>query len=125
MAKERHHAIHMTGFRNDVNVVSFLGLIITTWNEGPSVPNDGRNHHGRTAHRGEVLHLASEQRAPTCVAVNSKKAHPTISEGYRVESARGLEAAGYAVGHFDFGRDNHVDGQLIGGVEPSPDRLQI
>ena len=125
MAQERHDAIHTVCLGDDVDVVALLHLILGPRHERMTIANDDADDDTGAAGRGQLLHPPPDQRASARVAVDAQQLNPTVGQRHSVEGAGRLEPAYDAVGDLDLGRDDHVDGQLVGGVETLPDRLQI
>lgn len=119
MAEERHRRIQAIGGHDRMDVVTNFDPVPGVRNEHMALPR--QRHDGQALVDfvgGDVLDTLADGGAVHVQHVHGQQLHQAARHGDDVECPGRDQAPGDAPGHLRLGRNDHVDGQVLGRVQP-------
>ena len=121
----RHGTGQLRPFDDEIDLVARQHLFVGVGHDDPVLPRDPDD--GDQQVRKDLGQLAQrrlDQRA-VLAASHADEPHQPVDQGNHLERAGHLKTSGDGARHFDFRRDDDVDGQILAREQIRVDRAQI
>ena len=119
-----HHAGGLARAGDDIDRIPELHAIGRRRHESLTAAHQRDDDHGGQG-RGQIVEPAAEHGAAARCATDAEQLNAAVGERDRVECAGRLQTPHDAVGDLQLRRDDHVDRELVAGIEAAPDRGEI